>query len=525
MSKRRTSSVCRVALSVVAILVGAGVARANLITDGSFEDVSSVVVGRGQNSELGTHNYRGSEWGNTDILNQWDKVHTRTWIMTDGTDNEFPDGSIAVRLDGQQRYNARLFQTGIAMTANKEYELSLSVWGEGGSPGIGAQFVGETSGDVITAFNGPTTSTTDGVAEVKTVKFTPTSTEDYTIELYATNGSHTWIDAVQLDPVGPQIHYIGGDNNIGTETLDGTQSNEVINPNPVINVRTVEIFDAEPGDTLNIREVRAFEVGTGENEAHTTRGATASGPSGWGGDPVHAIEDANVDSGTPAGGCCGEVWHSSGDGQTLTINLNEDVDLEKVEIWGRDDCCWDRQANIRLRLLDVGSNVLHESFHDASVSPYLSEIEFADLASADLTASLNPFDFGAGYTYVFELGSADMIEVGNPNPGVFTTFLDLNNADIEIEWLTGSAPADIAAGDVFDLLDADFLTGGFNNYIPGTSVDDLPLLPTGLAWDDSMFLTDGTLTVVNAIPEPMTMLAVGLGITSLGGYIRRRKRA
>ena len=28
-----------------------------------------------------------------------------------------------------------------------------------------------------------------------------------------------------------------------------------------------------------------------------------------------------------------------------------------------------------------------------------------------------------------------------------------------------------------------------------------------------------------AIPEPMTMLAVGLGITSLGGYIRKRRRA
>ncbi|NQT38232.1 MAG: hypothetical protein HQ581_12120, partial [Planctomycetes bacterium] len=63
-----------------------------LLKDGSFEDVSSSTVGTGQASELGSHNYLGSTWGNDDILNQWDKVQSRTWIMTDGTDNEFPDG-------------------------------------------------------------------------------------------------------------------------------------------------------------------------------------------------------------------------------------------------------------------------------------------------------------------------------------------------------------------------------------------------------------------------------------------------
>jgi len=176
-----------------------------LLKDGSFEDVSSSTVGTGQASELGSHNYLGSTWGNDDILNQWDKVQSRTWIMTDGTDNEFPDGSVGVRLDGVDKYNARLFQTGIALEAFKEYELSLSVWGEGGTPGIGAQFVGQTSGDVVGVFSGQTTDTTDGVAEVKTATFVPTGTEDYTIELYATNGSHTWIDAVNLDATGVTV--------------------------------------------------------------------------------------------------------------------------------------------------------------------------------------------------------------------------------------------------------------------------------------------------------------------------------
>ena len=37
--------------------------------------------------------------------------------------------------------------------------------------------------------------------------------------------------------------------------------------------------------------------------------------------------------------------------------------------------------------------------------------------------------------------------------------------------------------------------------------------------------TDSNDVVVTAIPEPMTMLAVGLGISSLGGYVRKRRRA
>ncbi len=212
------------------IVCAAGSLEANMVIDGSFEDVSSSTIGNGQGSELGSHNYLGSTWGNTDVLNQWDKVQSRTWIMTDGTDNEFPDGSVGVRLDGQDKYNARLFQTGIALEANKEYELSLSVWGEGGTPGIGAQFVGQTSGDVVGVFSGQTTDTTDGAAEVKTATFVPTGTEDYTIELYATNGSHTWIDDVNLDATGvivtpPTNLLADGSFEVNTNSTPGTGAN------------------------------------------------------------------------------------------------------------------------------------------------------------------------------------------------------------------------------------------------------------------------------------------------------------
>ena len=44
-----------------------------------------------------------------------------------------------------------------------------------------------------------------------------------------------------------------------------------------------------------------------------------------------------------------------------------------------------------------------------------------------------------------------------------------------------------------------------------------------LIWNDGDGASIGSLTSV--IPEPVTMLAVGLGISALGGYVRKRRRA
>ena len=351
------------------------------------------------------------------------------------------------------------------------------------------------------------------------------ATEKYTVEwvdTYSGSWGFGMIDDVVLNGVelAPVIHEVGGAGVIDTETLDGTQSNVVSGPLPdldkvhfwgrsdccterasnfnliIKDEFGVELFNqqqlstsSEPpyasphhveiplggtitgakyvrvvqnyGNTFQVAELQAFEAITGINVAEQSQGGVATAKdSGAGSNPGRAI-DGNTD--TNWGG--GSIWHS-------------------------------------------GSNA----------GTWL-EIELAQtIFSAALTAQLQPFNAGAGYTYAFELGSADKIEVENPDSGIYTTYLDLNNADFVVEWLGGSPPVTLADGDVFDLLDADILQGTYNSLI-------LPELPAGMEFDDSMFLTDGTLTVKSVIPEPMTMIALGVGISGLGGYIRKRRRA
>ena len=60
------------------------------------------------------------------------------------------------------------------------------------------------------------------------------------------------------------------------------------------------------------------------------------------------------------------------------------------------------------------------------------------------------------------------------DPGVFTTFLDLNNATLEIRLWSGGGT--LSAGQSFELLVADEILGSFDSII-------LPTLPGGLSFD------------------------------------------
>ncbi len=77
------------------------------------------------------------------------------------------------------------------------------------------------------------------------------------------------------------------------------------------------------------------------------------------------------------------------------------------------------------------------------------------------------------------------------------TGIDLNNATARVVLDSGS----IGVGDMFQLLDADFVTGEFSDWI-------LPSLSGGLHWDLSQLTVDGTIL---AIPEPASLALLGLG--------------
>ena len=189
-----------IVLTAGVVLALSGAVEANLITDGSFEVNTNGTAGNSQGSELGGSTYAGSTWGNADVTTYWDKSGSRTWYMTDGGANTFPDGDFAFRVDsaGNEGVNT-LYQDGISLTAGTLYELSFEMWGETSSPRIDVDLTGPAN---INLFDNEYTNGSDNATELKSVQFTATATGPYRISFSAddpANGNHhAWIDDVIL---------------------------------------------------------------------------------------------------------------------------------------------------------------------------------------------------------------------------------------------------------------------------------------------------------------------------------------
>jgi|GEM_PF-4873495 len=311
---------------------------------------------------------------------------------------------------------------------------------------------------------------------------------------------------------GPVRHEIGGDGAFGTELLSGIQSNSITAPG-VDGAKRIRIVQ-NMNETIQIAELQAFETLTGTNKALQSEGGVATAKdSGHGGVPSRA-NDGNTNGNYGSG----SVFHSnSGKDAWLQIELSAETDLDSVHFWGRTDCCQNRQDDFNLIIENASGDVLYNQQHTGigTSSGRNQLIPLESIVSADLAATLNPHDSGAGYTYVFELG-ADTLAIDNPDPSVFTTYLDINNAAFEAEWIDGTQPVDLAAGDTFDLLDADVILGNYNSLV-------LPELTGGLEWNIDEFLLTGQLSV-QMVPEPATIAIWSLLGLSFAGVIARRRR-
>lgn len=106
----------------------------------------------------------------------------------------------------------------------------------------------------------------------------------------------------------------------------------------LINVSYVTLTNAL-GEALQVAEFQAFEHGTGTNVALASQGATASTTSGtwdWASTPGKAI-DGNLNQNFP------NMYHPAhGLSGNLTIRFGSAVELDSFTIFGRTDCCSNR---------------------------------------------------------------------------------------------------------------------------------------------------------------------------------------
>lgn len=105
-------------------------------------------------------------------------------------------------------------------------------------------------------------------------------------------------------------------------------------------------------------EVQVFQQGSGTNVAAGLNGATATASSsGWGTSPGWAI-DGNTDGNFNAG----STWHDADDAgpDVFTVVFSAPVSVDSFNIWGRSDCCPERDDNFNVEFFNgttlVGSN-------------------------------------------------------------------------------------------------------------------------------------------------------------------------
>jgi hypothetical protein len=148
---------------------------------------------------------------------------------------------------------------------------------------------------------------------------------------------------------------------------------------------------------LQVAEVIAIETGTGDDLALTTAGATGSssgnyGPSGSG----HSEEAFAIDGDTSGNWYNDEIYHSIAIVPAwLSISLSTASELDQLILYGRTDCCSNRDI-YDVELFDVNGTLLYTvSNQSANNNSHSVAINLPDTSSVPEPSTLLLMGLGA----------------------------------------------------------------------------------------------------------------------------------
>ena len=157
----------------------------------------------------------------------------------------------------------------------------------------------------------------------------------------------------------------------------------------LVGVKSIQISNSN-NDWLQVAEVQAFNMSTA-NVALASMGSTASAPSVW--ESTSSASKA-IDGSTA--GIHPNIFHSGSTGasQILTITLASIEELSSFTIWGRTDCCSDRDIYNVSFFDGSGSMLFNFKGLDASSATHFALLQLPDTSAVPEPGSLALFGLG-----------------------------------------------------------------------------------------------------------------------------------